>query len=65
MLSVLWIMKDMIVSIDIDIDEKSTACGRIALNILFSFLVILGTVEWKEYEICGCQNGNVIQLFSG
>jgi len=33
--------------------------------ILFSFLVILGTVEWKEYEICGCQNGKMIQLFSG
>jgi len=36
----------------------------IALNIIL-FLVILGTVEWKEYEICGCQNGKVIQLFSG
>ena len=59
MLSVLWIMMNMIVSIDFDIDEKSTVCGALRW-MLFSFLVILGTVEREEYEICGCQNGKVI-----
>ena len=64
MLSVLRIMKNMIVSIDIDIDEKR-ATRALSLNVYSPFQFSWETVERKEYEICGCQNGKVIQLFSG
>ena len=40
----------------------------LSLNLYFVYFSSLGiheTVEWKEYEICGCQDGKVIQLFSG